>query len=433
MQRLSVLAAAALVALQAAPARATDLESVLRDVAANSPALAARRSMVEAAAKRVAPAGAWTSPMLELGVVNVPVGGRFDMDPMTMKMAEVSQAVPVFGRTGLQRRSAREAQAAEASSAAMAHYEVFAAAWEAYADAYYSGRMAREAEAHRGEMDRLVQSARVRYDAGRGRLDDVLSAEAERARLLAEGVSFGAEERAARARLDALRGRDPSGGAEALDPPPPSAIPWDAPEWRTAAGPDHPRLRERAASAERYRFAARAARRMAWPDLQLRGSYGWRDKLMGVVPQDDMFSATVGFMLPIFSGQREFSEGAEMDAMARSADAEARAARLDIEQSVESARAVGEAAARTVSLLADTVVVTQQRALAASWSAYGAGSTDLWRVFEAAHALYDEQIALWKARRDLSRTQARLLALTARGDLFGVRLPPIVTGERSER
>jgi outer membrane protein TolC len=59
----------------------------------------------------------------------------------------------------------------------------------------------------------------------------------------------------------------------------------------------------------------------------------------------------------------------------------------------------------------------------ASWSTYSAGSSDLWRVLEATHSLYGEDVALVRARQDLARTEARLLSITARGDLLNLTLP----------
>jgi outer membrane protein TolC len=148
------------------------------------------------------------------------------------------------------------------------------------------------------------------------------------------------------------------------------------------------------------------------------------------VPQDNMWSASVGFMLPVFAARRELSMGAEMDAMARASESELRAATLDLEQQVEATHAAARAGQRIVALLADTVVTTQRRAVEASWAAYTAGAADLWRVFEATHTLYGEEVALTRVRQDLARTEARLLAITARGDLLGVDLPNIPRSER---
>jgi outer membrane protein TolC len=147
------------------------------------------------------------------------------------------------------------------------------------------------------------------------------------------------------------------------------------------------------------------------------------------VRQDNMWSATVRFMLPVFASQRELSEAAEMEAMARAAESELRAATLELQQQTRVLDATARADARKVALLADLVVTTQRRAVQASWSAYDAGSTDLWRVLEATHALYGQEVALTRARQDLARTEARLVAVTARGEFFGLTLPEI---QRSE-
>jgi outer membrane protein, heavy metal efflux system len=423
------VALATLLAVTPHEARALDLESALREVASANPTLGSRREMVEAARRRVAPAGAWQNPMLEVGAINVPTNGRFDMDPMTMKMIGIEQRVPVSGANGLSRRSASAAAEAEGAGLELATYELFSMAWEAYADAYYTERLAGLSRSHRGEMDQLVRSARARYESGRGRLDDVLRAEAEQARMFADLASFEAEAQGARARLAALMGRESAGLGDSLDPPPVTSSLGDPATIIAYVNENHPRLRGLRSQTDRYRLAARAARRMLWPDLQMGLSYGIREPIMGVA-QDNMWSATVGVMVPVFGKQRELSEASEMDAMARASEHDLRAATLELDQQARSLHASATSDQRTVSLLADTVVTTQRRAVAASWSAYDAGATDLWRVFEAMHSLYGEEVALTRARQDLSRTEARLLAITASGDLFGLSLPGIKRSER---
>jgi outer membrane protein TolC len=407
----------------ARPAAALDMETALHQVAASNPTIAARGAMVDAARRRVGPAGAWSSPMLELGVVNVPTSGRLDMDPMTMKMVGLSQRVPLFGGNGLARQAAREAVAGESAAAEMTAFEVYGMTWEAFTSAYYAGELARLAEAHQDLMEHMVHAARARYESGNGRLEDVLRAQAEQARSLADVATYRAEQLGARARLDALRGVASGEPGDTLVPPPVATVPPAPDAWLAAVSATHPRLREKQAQVDRYRFSARAARRMVWPDLELRGSYGRREPLDGVVPQDDMFSATVGFIVPIFAASREGSEGREMDAMARASESERQAAELDLRAQVIATHAAAAAAQRIVGLLADTVVTTQRQATEASWVSYRAGSTDLWRTFESTHALYAEEVALLRARQELARTLAQMVSLTGRGDLFGVALP----------
>src|SRR5262245_776628 len=93
------LAAAARAQSEDAPAGQGPLvaATVLAEVDAANPMLAAGRHESSAARARARRAGAWDAPMLELAAENVPVSGGFDMDPMTMKVVGLEQKLDVFG------------------------------------------------------------------------------------------------------------------------------------------------------------------------------------------------------------------------------------------------------------------------------------------------------------------------------------------------
>jgi outer membrane protein TolC len=269
-------------------------------------------------------------------------------------------------------------------------------------------------------MDRMSSAAKARYESGRGRLEDMLRVEAERARITADAVAFEAEERTARATLAELRGVGGDGMESELVAPPGALAPDTAAAWSTVISA-HPRVRVASERERAKREAARAMRRMIWPDLTLRASYGFRGTLEDGMMQDDMWSAGVGIMLPIGTGSRQGAEAAEMDAMADAAHSDRSAETLALERELRSLRVQAAAAARTATLLADTVQVADRRVLAAAWSAYEAGRTDLAGVFDAAHALYAEEIDVTRAWQTHARTLARLLAISANGELVGLR------------
>jgi len=414
-----------LCALWPRPAGAVDLPQVLRDVLRRNPDLGTQRWEAAASHERAVRAGSWSSPMLEFGVVNVPTTGRFDMDPMTMKMVGITQRVPVFGANRLARRAEDEAASADTAMLAAMRWERCGEAWEMYAEAYFAGERTRAALRHRGVMQRMVEAARARYAAGRGRLDDMLRAEAEAANVAADAAGFAAEGAEAHARLAALAGAPASVPLGALDPPPVLEVGADPRVWLDAAL-GNPRLAARDASVRRYELGARAARRMAWSDVELKASYGFRADLAPAHPhegpdqQDNMFSASAGFMLPLFARSREYAEAREMSAMANAAMSERAATTLELERTVTAAHARAVAAAHTVQLLADTVLVVQHRALDAAWSSYAAGTRDLLSVFDSAHALYTGELREIDERAALARAHATLVAVTGRFDLIGV-------------
>jgi outer membrane protein TolC len=302
--------------------------------------------------------------------------------------------------------------------------------WERYADVLHERGRAQEAESHQGVMQRMVEAARARYAAGRGRLDEVLRVEAERARTRAELVGFRAATVAAQARLSEALGGAVIADTTALAPVPGVTV-GDRPDpWLAEVSDAHPELREAAARADANRLGAQAARRARWPDVELRGEYGFRERLADGTEQDDMVSFTASVMLPLFAASNENAMAARMEAMAREAEAERRGAELTLGAEVRAAWAEAAAAEREVELFADTVLVAQRRAVDASWASYGSGAGDLWRVLEASHAYYQEGLDLVDARHDLAQAQAKLVMLTGRADRLGVRLP---APERSER
>jgi outer membrane protein TolC len=422
-RRVTVIVILAL-AGTAPSARALDLPAALQQVATTHPALSARRARVEAERSGAPAAGAWDPPMLELGLVNVPVTGKLDTDPMTMRMIGLEQRVPISGSRSLAHRAREQAASAESSGAAVTALVLYADTWGSYADAYWGERLAREAHAHLAEMDGMVATARARYASGTGRLDALLDAEAERALAGTDASRFAAEARAARVALDALRGAR-SGDADTLAAPPEPAVPVDVSVWSAALDGSHPRLAEPAAEAQRYRYEAASARRATWPDLDLRFNYGFRSTLADGTPQEDMFSAVVGLSLPLFAAGRDAATGRELDAMARSSEDEEASARLELTRDLAAAHADAQAAEVAARALADTVLVLRGKAVQAAWSAYGAGTADLDQVLARSHARWNDQIELTRARQRLARALARALTLVGRGEPFGLTLPRI--------
>lgn len=404
-----------------------DLASTLREAAAASPTLAARRARVEAMRLRAGAAGAWPAPEVELGIVNVPTRGGLDADPMTMRAIGFSLALPLFGRKGPEKRSAESAWRSEAAAAELAAFESMGEVWQSYADAFFAQELVRDEPRHHELMNRMVRTAVAGYATTRGEHHEMVRAEAERARVLADLAEFRAEEQRSRARLGALMGRPSPVSDEVLLPPPMPAVPADSAAWLDAITPDHPGLRQHTEAAESHARAARAARRSAWPDLTLRGSYGVREDLrMGsvTVPQDPLVSASVAFALPLAAGWSQRAEGAALEAMARAARAEREAAEQELRAEVVAAHAAARSAQRALRLLADTVLVAQRRWLESAYGAYAAQATDLSALLEASHALLTAEIDLIRARIRLSGAHARLVALTGRTDLLGVPLPP---------
>jgi hypothetical protein len=367
--------------------------------------------------------------MLEVAAENVPVSGGFDQDPMTMKVVGLEQRVPIFGGRALAQRAAEgDARAAQAR-VDDTRWQRLGDAWMAYADAYFAGTRAAAARDHQQVMDKMDVRQRGRATSpGRGRLDDLLRVEAERARIVADAVSFAAEARAARARLDALRGRDAGGADRGAGGTARVAgagqrrglarggggAPGRARARRARDGP----ARDGTRGAPHGVARADAARRIRLPRAARAGHVDARCGERRHVERRRVARAAAGRGQPPGCGGIRGPGHGRRGAVGTAGDDPGAG-----ERDGGAARARRCRASHPGRCLTDTVLVAQRRALAAAWSAYEAGATDLARVFDAAHESYAQELETSRARQDLAGTLARLLAVTARPELVGVRVP----------
>ncbi|MEK7754951.1 MAG: TolC family protein, partial [Acidobacteriota bacterium] len=103
--------AAAVVSVEANPggdrAAPPALGSLVAEALQNNPELRAAAKETEAAGERVRPAGALEDPMLEAGLLNVPIQPfRLNREDMTMKMLGLSQKLPYPGKRALREQVA---------------------------------------------------------------------------------------------------------------------------------------------------------------------------------------------------------------------------------------------------------------------------------------------------------------------------------------
>ena len=198
------------------PPTIPQLSDLLSEAVANNPELAAARSERDAAHQRIAPAGALDDPMLEVGVVNVPVDSwSLNREDMTMKMLGLFQKVPFPGKRDLRRAVAT----ADADSLDLAVQEntnrLVRDVRVAYEELAFNAEAQRILARTRTALEQLVAIARSRYDVGQATQSDVLDAQTELERLSVEQLRLTRENSVQQSELRRLLGR--SGATAPID------------------------------------------------------------------------------------------------------------------------------------------------------------------------------------------------------------------------
>lgn len=397
---LSTLGSTALCAetlTQVGPPGAT-VESLLEAARASNPEFASMRLEADAARERPESAGAFPDPSLRVELMDITNGGMTSPSLLPSRVGETKytfmQMLPWFGKRAAMRDAAEAEARAVASRAQGGWLEVAMKVKSAYAQyflAYGNERLVREVL---DLMVRLETVAQARYAGGLAAQQDAIRAQVEITTMRTDLIMIEAEQRRIAARLNALAGRPIV--ARLAEPrrarpiPPPARLQVADLQDRIAAR--NPTV---AAEAARVESATR----------MLDGAYlnRYPDWTVGVAPTqmrnriaewEIMFEVSI----PLQQGSRRAKER-EARAMLEAAMARREAAANTAAGELGEAVAGLEAARRTESIIAGSLLPQAELTFQSALAAYENGKVDF-------ATLLDAQRQILRARQEGLKAQA---------------------------
>jgi outer membrane protein TolC len=374
------------------PLRAQDVMSLARTRRAE---ITAAKARAFAAGQRPAIVSALEDPSIAVSIDHLPFSGMgFD------RSLTVQQSFPLSRIRGNRKRGA-EANARRELA------EVDRVALDVELDAAQAFWMLAEARAtadiiakQKGLADQLVKAALARYSANAGTQADVLRAQIEVSRIDAEQRALAAEIRSAEVMLNTSLARDPSAAVPVLDTSVIDTVP-PTPESVARAAQRRPELRAGRAEIEQAEAEVRVMKSMYLPMAMVQTGPAY------TMEAGNGWMLMVGFSVPLWRGKLRAGVNeanamadmarADLEAMQRMADGQARAAR----ESVVAAR-------ERYIALRDDIVPRSEQAIEPTLAAYSSGQVPLVSVVEAAQALWSAQRDLVMARAELGAAWARL-------------------------
>ena len=367
---------------RAAPVPA-QLEALIAEAVENNFELAASRAEVQASRSRIDPAGALDNPMLEAGVVSVPLPSlSLTREEMTMQMLGVSQRLPFPGKRELRRQVAR----AEAVSVELGLEETtnrlvrdLRTVWE---ELVFTAESLRIIERTRVELRALAQLTGARYDVGQAMQTDVLEAQTEYERLGTEQLALERDETALRSELRRLLGRKDD---LQLTVPQPRLV--DPPGVRErlheSALERRPQLLGLQALVDQAARSVELAQRDYYPDFDVRLQYGLRDRAPDGMDRDDMVSLVVAVDLPLWRKSKLEPLVAEARAMRGRATQMLEAERLATTAELDSQLAELRKWRSTAALYENTLLPQARAAVSSAFAAYRVGGVDFATLLQA--------------------------------------------------
>ncbi len=355
--------------------------------------------------------GQLPDPALTLGVADLPVDSfSRRADPMTQLSVGVAQAFPP-GAT-LEHQSARTTHMAEAADAetALRMRGLLRDVRMAYLELGYQQAALAQIAATRAVFDAILASTHALYRTGRNTLQDVLSAQLERALLDDRSAAVETERAAARAELQRWTG--PSAPLVEL----PEALPeLAAPPERArlaAALEAHPSVRAASQRVAAGQSAVEAARQQYKPGWMLDVSYGERS---GYEPdgarRSDMLTAMVSLDLPLFTGKRQDRRTAASVAATDALRFQRDDAFRDVQRTLASEYPRWEQLREREQVYAGKILPAARHNAEAALSAYRNGVTDFSALMRAHLTDLDSRLQALRTRTDRLQSQTRLLYL----------------------
>lgn len=397
--------------------RAGPLDEPLRRIFAEAltgnPELAAARNERHAAEQRVSPAGALDDPMLEAGVLNLPLSSpSFSREEMTMKMLGLSQRIPYPGKRALK----RDVAMLDAESVGYAYNEtvnrVLRDAALAYHDLALVGVSARLIAQNRDIVRQLLKVADTRYSVGQGNPVDILRAQGQLSKISEELLRLDRERATSEAELARLLGRSGAASLDVASELPLREMPLDLRALRDQAWQARPQLLALRAITERSQRSIELARKDRYPDFDVRFSYGQRDSMPDGARRSDMVSLTVGMNLPVWRQTKTLPRIAETVAMQEQAENMYRAQRIETEAKLRQQIALAEQSLRAARLYRNEIIPQSRLTIEAAMAAYQVGRSDFALLLDNQMSVVNFQLAEAAAIVNYNKALAEIEFLT---------------------
>jgi len=391
------------------------LAALIEEALRNNPELRGAVRQTEAANARVRPAGALDDPMVEAGLLNVPIQPwRLNREDMTMKMLGVSQKLPYPGK-----RALREALASkDAESVRYGLREtgnrVVRDIKLAYFELALNGETIRRLQDNRLILERFLRIAEGRYAVGQATQAEVLKAQTQLSRMTEELLRTQREQPVLEAELVRLLGR--RGHPAPIDAALPGIgeVSLDLQALQQTALRERPQLLGLQSAIERSAKALELARKEAQPDFDLRFSYGQREKNTLGVPREDVVSFTVAMNLPVWRRDKTEPRIAEAQAMREQTLELQRAQQNEVLAKLRQQTAIAGQSRESVRLYDSRILPQARLAVEATLSAYNVSRAELLMLLDSQMTLFGYQISRARELVNFNKALAEIELLTGK-------------------
>jgi len=370
------------------------LDALVSEALANTPETASARANVEAAKRRIVPAGTLPDPFLSTTYQNDGRSislGRADGSFLGLM---ASQPLPWPGKLSLAGKAAEsEAREVESGVIGRTNLTIEARVRNAWYDVALARAIDRILDERRESTAQIEAAVRERYAAGLAVQQDVLRAQVELARIDELKAAQAAAIVARSAELNRLLGRPQDAQVDTPAELPAADVTPAADALIASVAARSPEVASSRQAIETGRIRVDLAKKNFLPDFVVNGGSMYRAGLeMG-----PMWQAGVGISLPIWVNRRQQNQLAEAQARVSASTAVADVVSRELELRTRERIAQLDAALRVARLYRDQILMLDELSLESALASYQAGKVPFITVLDALNTLFNDR-ALYVGR-----------------------------------
>lgn len=387
-----------------------DLKALVEEALKANAEVRQMGALKEAAREAVRPAGALDDPEFAFILKDIPTDSwRFDQDPDTQKMLELSQKFPFPGKRRLRSEVAAEQARSEGFTYQDKANEVRAKVIAAYWGLSYAHAASDITQKNKQLWEQVVQVAETRYGVGQGTQAEVLQAQVELGTYLDRLLKWRQVQDSLTADLNALRGKPPQTALQR-----PQALksrPLNLTLDRLLAiVEDRPQLQGLKALIVKQEKAVDLARKDYYPDFTVSLAYGLRENLGPPLreKQPDMFSSKVMINLPIWHGSKIQPKIREELAKGTAAKEARQSALNQLSSLVKDRFAKLKRLSQQINLYERGILPQARQASQTSLPAYQTGALGFAQLYQSQIAAFNTELMLQEYLKDFEENWAEL-------------------------
>lgn len=391
------------------------LAALIVEALENNPEILAAQRELDAARQRIAPAEALDDPVLEAGIINLPLASSpFNRDDMTMKMIGLSQRLPFPGKRGLRKDiAAQDAQSVEYGYQETIN-RVVRNTKIAYFDLGLTFETIQLVEKNKQILEDFYHIAEDHYALGMGSQADVLKAQTQISRMVDDLLRLGRERPSIEAELIRAVGRNNGIAITRPIKPQLNKMPLNQESLQEVAFMQRPQLLALQSIIARSDKELALARKNYYPDFDVRLSYGQRNNMLDGTDRPDMVGLSVAINLPVWRENKLTPRVAESLALRDQAMNLYQAQRNEVIANLRQQTASAEQSLKSIRLYQTTILPQALLTVESALAAYRVNQVDFLTLLDSQMTVFDYEISLITATANYNKTLAEIDFITGK-------------------